>query len=133
MKNLGRLLVVVQFTTLFLLLAAGTALAQDVVKVAPESHQVLLENDQVRVLKVHIKVGEKVHMHSHPASVVYFLSDGKLKISFPDGKQVVRDVKAGTSAWNDAATHAVENVGATEFLEVQIELKDAAKKPATTM
>lgn len=133
MKYLGRLLVIVQLTTLFLLLTAGTTLAQDVMKAAPETHQVLLENDHVRVLNVHIKAGEKVPMHSHPASVVYFLSDGKLKITFPDGKQVVREVKAGTSLWNDPVTHAVENVGTAEFLEIQIELKEAAKKPAAAM
>lgn len=45
----------------FLLLAAAmSAQSQDVVKVSPETHTVLLENAKVRVLDVHVKPGEKV-------------------------------------------------------------------------
>lgn len=131
MKNSHRLLLGVLLTTLLLLIAAGTALAQDAVKVSPETHKVLLENDQVRVLDARMKPGEKVAMHSHPANVVYFFTDGKIKITHPDGKTEVREVKAGVTAWSDAVTHAAENVGATEFHELQIELKEAAKQPAS--
>lgn len=100
---------------------------QDVVKVSPKTYQVLLENEHVRVLDVHQKAGEKVAMHSHPASVLYFLTDGKLKITYSDGRTEVRTVKAGTSVWNEAVTHAVENVGANEFREVHVELKGVTK------
>jgi quercetin dioxygenase-like cupin family protein len=131
MKNSHRMLLGVLLTTLLLLFAAGTALAQDVMKISPETHKVLLENDQVRVLEARMKPGEKVAMHSHPANVVYFLTDGKIKITHPDGKTEVREVKAGVAAWSEAVTHAAENVGTTEFHELQIELKGAAKKPAS--
>jgi quercetin dioxygenase-like cupin family protein len=130
MENSRRMLLGVLLTTLFLLIAAGTALAQDVMKVSPETHKVLLENDRVRVLDARMKPGEKVAMHSHPANVAYFLSDGKIKITYPDGKTEEREVKAGVTAWSDGVTHAAENVGTTEFHELQIELKEAAKKPA---
>ena len=43
MKNSRRMLMGVLFTTLLLFVAAGTALAQDVVKVSPETHRVPLE------------------------------------------------------------------------------------------
>jgi len=56
---------------------------QDVVKVSPETHAILLENERVRVLNVHAKPGEKVGMHSHPASTLYYLTDGKLKVTCP--------------------------------------------------
>ena len=113
----------------FLLLAAArSAQPQDVVKVSPETHSVLLENAQVRVLGVHVKPGEKVAMHSHPAGTLYYLSDAKLKITYPDGKTAEREVKAGTVVWSEAVTHAAENVGATELREVQTELKETAKK-----
>ncbi|MFI5056809.1 MAG: cupin domain-containing protein [Candidatus Acidiferrales bacterium] len=130
MKNLRCVLLGVLLTTLLLLITTGTALAQDAVKVSPETHKVLLENDQVRVLDARMKPGEKIAMHSHPANVVYFLTDGKIKITYPDGKTEVREVKAGVAAWNEGVTHAAENVGATEFHELQIELKGPAKKPA---
>ena len=96
---------------------------QDVAKVSPETHTVLLENERVRVLDVHATPGEKVGMHSHPASTLYYLTDGKLKVTYPDGRTEQRFVKAGTAVWSEAVTHAVENVGADEFHEVHIELK----------
>ena len=42
----------------------ATVRPQDVVKVSPETHTVLLENERVRVLDVYAKPGEKVGMHS---------------------------------------------------------------------
>jgi quercetin dioxygenase-like cupin family protein len=111
-----------------LLVAARSARAQDVLKVSPETHRVILENAQVRVLDVHIRPGEKVAMHSHPAGILYYLSDAKLKITYPDGKTEEREVKAGTAVWSEAVTHAAENVGATELHEVHTELKETAKK-----
>lgn len=113
---------------LAILLCVGVRVgAQDVVKVSPETHFVLLDNEHVRVLDVHTKPGEKIGMHSHPDSTVYFLTDGKLKITYPNGKTEERIVKAGTAVWSKAVTHAVENVGTTEFHEVHVELKEAAK------
>jgi len=109
----------VPFTTL-LLVAAATALAQDVVKVSPETHRVLLENAQVRVLDVQVKPGEKVGMHSHPAGIPYYLSDARLKITYPDGKTEERDVKAGTAVWSEAVTHAAENIGALSCWTIQL-------------
>ncbi len=119
----------VLFLTGFLCLAASTALAQDPVKVSPNTHKVLLENDRVRVLDVRVKPGEKQPMHSHPANVVYFLSDAKVKFTYPDGKTEVREGKAGAARWNEAVTHAAENVGTAELHLVQVELKGPAKKP----
>jgi quercetin dioxygenase-like cupin family protein len=60
-------------------LAFSTVLAQDVTKVAggPETHKVILDNDQVRVLDARIQPGQKLAMHSHPANVVYYVTDYK--------------------------------------------------------
>jgi quercetin dioxygenase-like cupin family protein len=106
-------------------LAAASAYAQDVIQVAGDSHKVLLENAQVRVLAVTIKPGQKAPMHSHPANVSYVLSDGKLRITTPDGKTVDKEPKAGTASWSEATKHAVENIGTGDFTQVQIELKNA--------
>ena len=110
----------------FALLVGAGAGAQDVVQVGGDTHKVLLENAQVRVLAVKIKAGEKVPMHSHPASVSYVLTDGKLHITLADGKTVDKEPKAGAATWSDAVTHAVENTGTSDFSQVQIELKAAA-------
>ena len=103
--------------------ATRPAPSQDVVKVAGDSHRVIFENDRVRVLAVDIKPGQIAPMHSHPDSVSYFLTDGKLKVTLPDGKSVERNPKAGNAGWSDATTHEAQNIGATDFQQVQIELK----------
>lgn len=111
--------------TSFFCLAVSAALSQDVVTVAggPETHKVILDNAQVRVLDAHLPPGQKIAMHSHPANVVYFVTDGKFKFTFPDGTSRIVEAKAGTAVWRDAGSHAVENMGTTEFHFVQTELK----------
>lgn len=130
MKNSQHRVLSALLVVLFLSVAAWLALAQDVMKVGPDTHEVLLENDQVRVLKVSIKPGGTVPMHSHPANVAYFMSDARIKLTLPDGKTVERDLKSGAAVWNEPTAHAVENVGATELQEIQIELKGPAKTSA---
>ncbi len=127
MKNSRRMLLGVLFVTVTLFFVAGTALAQDVTKVAggAETNKVLLENAHVRVLDARGKPGQKIAMHSHPASVVYFLTDAKTKFTYPDGKTEVREAKAGTAIWSEAVTHASENVGTTQIHLLHIELKGA--------
>src|SRR5213595_3048904 len=87
-----------------------TAHAQDPVKTSPQYYKVLLENDQVRVIEYHLKAGEKEPMHSHPAVVVYVLSGGKLKFTYPDGKTEEKAAAVGETFWRSPITHAVENV-----------------------
>jgi quercetin dioxygenase-like cupin family protein len=121
MKAFGKTLIGISAAVL--LFVAGIIYAQDVMKVAPDSHTVLLENDQVRVLKVVMKPGQKAPLHSHPHNVAYYLSDAKVKITLPDGKTQEREIKAGSSTWSEATTHMAENIGSTELQEIQIELK----------
>ena len=75
--------------------AISTALAQDFAKVVPNNVKVLLDNDQVRVLDVQAKAGEKVPMHSHPAGFVYSMGTSKVKTTSSDGKVVETELKAG--------------------------------------
>ena len=126
MKNSNCIVAWAVFAT-SLLLVAARATAQDVAKVSPETHKVLLENDHVRVLDFHVKPGEKVGVHSHPASIVYYLTDAKAKYTYPDGRTEERTVKAGATFWIEAVRHDVENVGANEFHGVHIELKEPIK------
>jgi hypothetical protein len=53
-----------------------------------------------------------------------------VKITLPDGKTEERTIKAGTANWSEATTHAAENLGSTDFEEIQVELKQAENKPA---
>src|SRR5947208_12394272 len=97
--------------------------AQDAVKVDAKHYTVALENDQVRVLKVHYGPGEKSTMHSHPNTVAVFLTDAKGKFTFPDGKSEDFNAKAGDVISNDAKVHLPENTGDKAFDVVVVELK----------
>jgi len=123
MKKLTRIIMSVLFATSALGFAASSAVAQDIMAVAPQDVKVLLENDRVRVLEVRHKPGDKEPMHSHPAYVAYFLDATRMKITSPDGKTVEKDRKAGDVLWSEPVTHAVENVGTTEQHVLVIELK----------
>ena len=123
MDDSRRILVSRVLTIVLSAIGPVTATAQDVEKVSPETHKVILENENARVFDVHVKPGEKIATHSHPPGVLYYLTDGKLRITYPDGRTEVRNVKAGTAAWSEAVTHAVENVGDSELHEVHTELK----------
>jgi quercetin dioxygenase-like cupin family protein len=122
MQNIRLLTAGMGFVAL-LVFAMPIVRAQDMVKVAPKNCKVVLENDQVRVIRVVLKPGEKLEMHSHPANIVYSLTGGKAKYTSPDGKTTEREVKSGQAIWSEAVTHATENIGTTETRVLVIELK----------
>lgn len=123
MKTLIHLTAGVLLASVVLVVGPQTAMAQDLAKVAPNTTKVLLDNDRVRVLEVQHKPGEKSAMHSHPATLSYTLSAGKLKSTAPDGKTTENEVKVGQANWGEAVTHATENVGTTDVRVLVIELK----------
>ena len=107
----------------FLVLAIPSLRAQDMVQVSPKNCKVLLDNDRVRVIRVVLKPGDKLAMHSHGPHIVYSLTGGKVKFTTPDGKSEERENKAGEARWSDGVTHATDNAGATESRALVIELK----------
>ncbi len=114
------------FVACLFCLAAPAVLAQDITKVAggPETHKVVLDNDEIRMLDARLPPGSKVAMHSHPPNSVYYITDCKLKATGPDGKSQVVEPKAGSAIFRGGETkHAVENVGASECHLVQTEYK----------
>lgn len=113
-------------------LLAATALAQDAVKVDPKHYKVATDNAQVRVLRAHYGAHEKSVMHSHPATVAVFLTDGQVKFAFPDGKTQNVIVKAGETQYEAAGTHLPENTGDKPFDVIVVELKGGGggAKPA---
>jgi len=128
MKELTRLALSLWYLTVSVISVGGIAIAQDSAKVAPKNVKVILENDRVRVLEVHIKPGEKVPMHSHPAHVTYTLSDVKGKYVSPDGETTIGEAKPNAVFWSEAVTHASENLGTSEIHAVVVELKEPPKK-----
>ena len=109
-----------------LLLSPSRAAGQDPVKVAPEVYKATIDNEQVRVLDVHLKPGGKSAMHSHPGYVAIALTPCKVKFTSPDGKSQVAEFKAGEASWRDAETHGAENVGKSECHVTNVEIKAGA-------
>jgi quercetin dioxygenase-like cupin family protein len=95
----------------------------DPVKVDPKHYKVEFENESVRVLRISYAPGEKSVMHYHPASVAVYLTDGKSRMSTPDGKSVEAEAKAGVAAWTAAGSHLPQNVGDKGLELVLVELK----------
>ncbi len=123
----------VLFATVLLCLAVSTTQAQDPVKLDPKHYKVEFENAQVRVLRIHYGPHEKSMMHEHPAAVAVFLTDGRAKFNFPDGKAEERSWKAGESRWLAAEKHLPEQLGdkPNELILVELKGKPAAAKPPT--
>lgn len=100
-----------------------SAVAQDPVKVDPARHKVELENAQVRVLRVTLEPGAKTPVHEHPAGVVTFLTDAKLRVTPVGGKPNETPRKAKEVLALEATRHTAENLGSKPIELILVELK----------
>ena len=103
----------------------------DAIVAAPGNHQVLLENDRVRVIHTTVAIGATTPLHTHRwPSVEYVLSatylvrgDGEGTVVFDPG--AARGVASvGSFVGATVPPHSVENVGDTELRVVMVELED---------
>jgi quercetin dioxygenase-like cupin family protein len=104
-------------------LAAAALLAQDAALVSPKVVKVKLDNDRVRVLEVISQPGDKEGVHSHPATLVYVVSGGKLRVSFADGTKRDIELATGDTVYREPVTHSAENIGTTTVHQIIVELK----------
>ena len=103
----------------------------DAMVAAPEHHEVLLENERVRVLDSRIKPGDTVPVHTHRwASVLYILGTSDFIRYDKEGNAVFDSrtadlqVQTGGVVWSPPLqAHSVENVGEEEIHVISIELK----------
>ena len=106
----------------------------DGVKVAPETHKVIFENEHVRVLEVTIPPHSKEPVHTHCLpSTLYFQQIGDIIVRDPDGKLIFdsrqmkenEKQKAPFVLWNPGeGPHSDENPSDLPIKIVQIENKD---------
>ncbi len=97
--------------------------AQDPLALYPENYRVLLENDHVRVLDFRLARGAREQMHTHPAHLAVFLADFTIRFTLPDGSTSLREGRPHQIAWSEGATHASENIGASDAHGILVELK----------
>jgi len=93
---------------------------------SPDYYSVLLEDERVRMLDMHLPAGQKDNDHVHSAEAAYFLSGGKANIHLPDGNVIEAEVPDGGTLSNPSWEHYVENVGDTDIHAVVVELKQPA-------
>lgn len=103
--------------------ASMPSTSEDAAKIDPKHHKVELENDSVRVLRAKIGPHEKTKMHAHPANVVIFLTNGRVRSISDDGKKNDTNAKAGLVLWRDAFKHQTQNLGKSPLEAIVIELK----------
>jgi beta-alanine degradation protein BauB len=116
------------------LMAGARAHAQDATKVNPRSYKVVFENEKIRVLEYVSQPGLGIcgqGKHYHPAHATVQLTDAKVKVTTPQGKEITVDAKAGTVFGSPAEWHTTENLGGNEAHAYIIEFKDASWKPST--
>lgn len=108
----------------------------DAATAAPDSHEVLLENGSVRVVRVHIAPGAREPRHTHrwasvmivdrPARIRYFDGDGELVFESPPE---IEGAPRVPSWLPPEGPHSVENVDTTPYSAYRIELKQSDGRP----
>tara|TARA_Y100000034_G_C6632207_1_gene276034 strand:+ start:31 stop:396 length:366 start_codon:yes stop_codon:yes gene_type:complete len=117
----------VVFSGVFSVLLFGNALAEDT-KVefahiaSPKQYELLLENEEVTVLKMTLKPGEQDNWHKHNAETVYFEKGGKATITTSE-KDMTLEIPDGHVMWHDEWEHKVRNVGDTTITAIIVEKK----------
>ena len=95
--------------------------------ISPQYYAVLLDSNHVRVLEYRLPPGRREAMHRHPAYVVYFFQEAKLRATDPDGHSSETAVTPGETLYRDALSHAIENIGDTDVHALLIELNPGSR------
>lgn len=102
---------------------AASPFADDAAKLDPAHNEFLLENDRVRVVRVHFAPGESGPMVDKRPRVIIVLTDSHASVTLPDGHSEIRDAKAGTIYFGRAGRQTTSNLGATPLENIVVELK----------
>ncbi len=95
----------------------------DPVRLDPEHHLVLIDNDRVRAIRTILEPHLKSPPHEHPHYVVVYLTELHTTMTMSDGRVVDNPRRPGDIGWRDALSHVTENIGAKTAEEIQVEIK----------
>jgi quercetin dioxygenase-like cupin family protein len=99
------------------------AASKDPVAVDPKHYTVEHEDERVRVLRIRYGPREKSTMHTHPAMIGVMLTNGKIRMTYPDGSAEDIEGTAGQILNMPAVEHLPENLLNEPFEVIGIELK----------
>ena len=96
----------------------------DPLKIMPDTHRLLFENEFVRVIESKVPAGGVEPKHSHPHCVTISLAEFDAEVkTLPDAKTIRVHRTFGSVAWNEATVHEVKIVGNAPSHNVRVELK----------
>jgi quercetin dioxygenase-like cupin family protein len=103
----------------------------DAMTAAPDHHELLLENDRVRVLDSVVRPGESTPIHTHRWPAVLYIIGTSDFIRKDDAGSVIFDsrkadspLQPGTAVWSGPLEpHSVTNVGDGDIRVVSVERK----------
>ena len=108
--------------------AASAQSTPDATVVDPDVHQVVLENEHVRVFHAMAPAGRKSPMHSHPPFLLVSLGTARFRFTYPDAKTQILDLQPGTVFWIDGVEHSWELLaGEVNVMAVEVKSAKAAK------
>jgi hypothetical protein len=81
---------------------------RDAVAVDPTHHNVVLENDHVRVFEALAATGDTSPMHTHPPTAIISLGTARMRISLPDGSSSILDLHPAQAIWIEDVEHSWE-------------------------
>lgn len=112
--------------------ATSLAAAQDKPVTPPDSYRVVMENDRVRMIEVHVKPHSKVNVDSvlGRERFLYMLSDGALILAPPGKMPYEFALHAGETAVFPAVSPTVENDTDSAVRALMIEVKQPMRSTA---
>ena len=113
--------------------AMSVAGAQDKPVTPPDSYRVVMENDRVRMIEIHVKPRSKVNVDS-PAGrdrFLYMLSDGALILAPPGKTPYEFALHAGETAVFPAVSPTVENDTDSAVRALMVEVKEGGRAVAS--
>jgi len=108
-----------------LIAATSLAGAQDKPVTPPDSYRIVMENERVRMIEVHVKPHSKVNVDSEPGRerFLYMLSDGALILAPPGKMPYEFALHAGETAVFPAVSPTVENDTDSAVRALLVEVK----------
>lgn len=120
--------VVISFVVGAVLVVAAQR-ARDAVAIDPDVHNVVMENEHVRIFEAKAAPGRKSPMHTHPTLAVISIGSARVKLTLPDGKTSMLDLRPGQVLWLENPEHSWEMLSG-DLHVIAVEVKSAQKSPA---
>lgn len=103
----------------------------DAMSAAPDHHELLLENDQVRVLDSVVMPGDSTPIHTHRWPAVLYIIGTSEFVRKNDAGEIVFDsrtadsrMQPGSAIWSGPLEpHSVTNIGDSDIRVLSVEVK----------